>query len=183
MNYCVLDLEMNQPSGAIIQIGAVCYDTRRGVTSSFTVDVNPHEQLTEFITELTGITQADVDKADPLPLAYTALVEWAEKAGCQANMATWGTDYWTLKTQVAPQYWVWRRFLNVKEVATLLRAHDSGKARGGLSASLDYFGLKFLGTPHTAVADAYNTARLLAVVGLEHKLWVTSRRLNGLDNI
>ena len=69
MNYCVLDLEMNQPSGTIIEVGAVCYHSRSGkITSRFSqhVKLPEGELLNPDITKLTGITKEDIEVARPL---------------------------------------------------------------------------------------------------------------------
>jgi len=57
-----LDLEMAQPSKKIIQIGAVVGNIVTGeILEKLSIIVNPKEQLTEFIINLTGITQEDVN--------------------------------------------------------------------------------------------------------------------------
>jgi len=45
MKFTSLDLELNQPSNRIIQIGAAAYCTDRGLISSFSVYVNPEEKM------------------------------------------------------------------------------------------------------------------------------------------
>ena len=64
-----LDLEatgLNTDSDLIIQVGAVKF---RGdsVIETFDQLVNPSRLLPTFITQLTGITQSDVDQAIPWP--------------------------------------------------------------------------------------------------------------------
>lgn len=76
MRLCVIDLEMNQPSHSIIQIGAVCYDTRQDkVRAVFSSNVRPgDEQISPYITELTGITQEMVDVSMPLDSCSRSLL-------------------------------------------------------------------------------------------------------------
>lgn len=45
MKFTVIDLECNQPSGNIIQIGAAIWCTERGFQSSFNVYVDPNEPV------------------------------------------------------------------------------------------------------------------------------------------
>jgi inhibitor of KinA sporulation pathway (predicted exonuclease) len=167
MNYCVLDLEMNQPSGAIIEIGAVCFNSRSGaIADRFQqlVRLPPGEELNPEITKLTGIVEDALDTAASLSVALCLLIAWAQKSGCSKYMTTWGTDYWDVK-QAASEHNVpfpWRHFLNVKEAATLLRAAFPGKQRGGLKSATDAFGCGFVGAQHRALVDAENTARLMA---------------------
>jgi len=53
MKLTSLDLEMNQPSGKIIQIGAVVGDTATGeVSHRLRIYVNPGESVAQMITDL-----------------------------------------------------------------------------------------------------------------------------------
>jgi inhibitor of KinA sporulation pathway (predicted exonuclease) len=171
MNYCVLDLEMNQPSGTIIEVGAVCYHSRSGkITGRFSqhAKLPEGELLNPDITTLTGITEQDLTEARSLHDVLVNLAFWAGANGCSRCMATWGTDYWILK-QAYPYRgewddsvpFPWKNFLNVKEMATYLRAALPGKQRGGLKSAIEAFGLTFQGEPHRALIDAENTAILM----------------------
>jgi DNA polymerase III alpha subunit (gram-positive type) len=52
-----LDRELNQPSGRIVQIGAVPGNVRTGeVVSHFDAKVNPGEPFSSRIAELTGLS-------------------------------------------------------------------------------------------------------------------------------
>jgi len=159
---------MNQPSGSIIEIGAVCWDARQSkMLSAFStlVTLSDGEVLDDFITKLTGITPQDFDSpwAMSLPEALTSLQDWAIEAGCSRYMAAWGNDYFDIKQACiatgTPH--PWKNYLNIKEMATVMRTQFKGKARGGLKSALNAFGLEFVGTQHRALEDANNTARLL----------------------
>lgn len=182
MNYCVLDLEMNQPSGSIIEIGAVAFNSRSGdYYSTFRVLVSlpPNEPLNPYITQLTGITEQDLCVAPTLEMALASLVDWARDAGCSKYMATWGTDYWDVKHScyASDVVFPWKCFLNVKEAATLLRAAFPGKQRGGLKSATEAFGCGFVGEQHRAQTDAENTARLMAVMIKGTRLLDIARKL------
>ena len=57
-----LDLELNQPSRRIIQIGAVIGNIRTGeIVSRFDSKVSPDEELSPAIAKLTKIKQEEVD--------------------------------------------------------------------------------------------------------------------------
>ena len=59
MKLTSLDLELNQPSGKIIQIGAVVGDTETGeITQRLRIYVNPGEPIAPFITELCAIANS-----------------------------------------------------------------------------------------------------------------------------
>lgn len=168
MRYAVVDLELNQPSNCIIEIGAVCWDARQSkILSSFKtlVRLPDNEKVSEYITNLTGITQERLDHEDSLSLqaALTTFSTWAVASGCSKFMAAWGNDHWMIKQACedtgAP--FPWNCFLDVKSMATVMRTKTPGKARGGLKSALTAFGLEFVGEPHRALDDATNTALLL----------------------
>ena len=96
-------------------------------------------------------------------------------------MATWGTDYWLLKETYRAEStpFPWKNFLNVKEMATYLRAALPGKQRGGLKSAIEAFGLTFQGEPHRALIDAENTAMLMDRMLAGTKLIHAARNMIG----
>jgi hypothetical protein len=57
-----LDLELNQPSRRVVQIGAVLGNVRTGkVVSPFDVKVNPGEPFSLKFAELTGVSPLPVE--------------------------------------------------------------------------------------------------------------------------
>src|ERR1035437_5490268 len=86
-----LDLEMNQPSGSIIQIGAVVGNIVTGeILEKLCVNVKIDEEISPFITELTGITQEDVNNGISLLEAYNLLAVLHLKYKSFCNAITWG---------------------------------------------------------------------------------------------
>src|SRR5665213_3459183 len=86
-----LDLEMNQPSGKIIQIGAVTGNIYTGeILERLSVFVNPKEELAPFIIELTKIKQEDVDSGLTLEEGYRLLQEMHVSHSAFCNPITWG---------------------------------------------------------------------------------------------
>ena len=72
--FTALDLEMNQPSKKIIQIGACVGNISTGqIFEKLSVFVNPQERISSYITNLTKITQEDVDCGFTLEEAYRKL--------------------------------------------------------------------------------------------------------------
>ncbi len=162
-----LDLELTQPSKKIIQIGAVIGDITSGeVVSRFSAFANPGEALTEFIIQLTGIKQSDVDSAGTLQEAYESLAGWLQPyaAQRQLNPLTWGGgDSSELRAalDMGEERWLFgRRWIDVKTVYTAWR-HAQGKpGEGGLANALTKVGLVFRGRRHNALDDAENTFRM-----------------------
>lgn len=172
MNFLALDLEMNQPSGKIIQIGAVVANVESGkILEQLSIYINPHEQLSQFIIDLTGITQKDVDSGAELVGAYQALKDLHEKYRCHTNAIVWGGgDSQELANQLNQELngnwgtirWCFgRRWIDVKTIIQSYALLNGLKPQqGGLAKVLTKFGMKFEGRKHNAVADAKNTALL-----------------------
>lgn len=164
-----LDLEYNQPSKKLIQIGAVVGDLTTGeVVSRFSVFANPGEVLDPFIIKLTGITQADVDAAGDIKEGYEKLVDWLQpyNATRTLNPLTWGGgDSEDLREAVGidredKQKWVFgRRWTDVKTVFTAWRAAHQRPWDGGQARSMTKLNMVFQGRRHNALCDAENTFR------------------------
>ena len=60
--YLALDLELNQPSGKIIQVGIAIGRADDRFENYFTKKwyINPDEPIDQFIIDLTGITDSDI---------------------------------------------------------------------------------------------------------------------------
>lgn len=177
--FTALDLEMNQPSGKIIQIGAVVGNILTGeIIDKFRLHVNPHEQLgfcndiTKSITDLTGITQEEVDNAPDLEEAYKQLREFHKKHNSFINPITWGGgDAEEIRRQLPcpiNKTWVieshsWpfgRRWIDVKTLYVSWRLQYGKPPVGGLAKAMTNVGLKFEGRKHDAESDALNTFRM-----------------------
>src|SRR5262245_24832841 len=100
--YLIIDLEATCSNDGtvprhemeIIEIGAVMQSSRTfEIESEFQIFVRPvrHAELTEFCSELTGITQDDVAGAPPFREALEAMKQWMF-AFDDALFCSWG-DY------------------------------------------------------------------------------------------
>ncbi|MDO8414789.1 MAG: 3'-5' exonuclease [Agitococcus sp.] len=164
-----LDLEMNQPSGSIIQIGAVLGDCRTGeIISTLSCMVNPQEVLSADITALTGITQQQVDTAQPLVQVADVLEQWLApwKKQRLLNPVTWGGgDSLTLQRQLGLNdedfsRYFGRRWLDAKTVYSAWAIRQGKEPFGGLEKAMHRLGLTFEGRAHDALVDAHNTFRV-----------------------
>lgn len=161
-----LDLEFNQPSNRIIQIGAVvgCLLSQK-ILSRFSTFVNPDEALNPFISELCGIAPEVLTLAGNLAEAYAGMQDWLApfNAERQLNPLTWGGgDSQLLKNQLGLQdRWAFgRRWLDVKTVYCAIQLSHGKQGVGGLKPSMRQVGLPFVGRSHDALADAHNTFRM-----------------------
>ena len=168
MKLTTLDLEFDQPSGKIIQIGAVVGETNTGeISQRLRIYVNPNEPISEFITNLCGITQHDIDtKGIQLDDAYQQLKEFHRKHTEFVNPVTWGGgDSEYLREQLsdtAKQDWCFgRRWIDAKTVYVgHMILHQNRILSGGLNTAMHRLGLKFQGRKHDALDDAENTFKI-----------------------
>jgi inhibitor of KinA sporulation pathway (predicted exonuclease) len=161
---------MNQPSGAIIEVGYTIADTETGeVKLSKGLIVNAHEQLTDFIKGLTHISQEMVDNGQELVDAWKELLKDCETLGAHRQPVIWGGgDMRVLKQQVgakAPSLLITDKTrwafgyteMNIKNIVQAILNAKGYKSQGGLAKSLGKFDLSFKGTKHRAVDDSLNT--------------------------
>lgn len=163
MNILALDLELNQdPAGSkIIEVGACCGNTETGeVYEKYSAFVNPNEVLQEFIIQLTGIKQADVDNAGSTLDAYRGMEVMARKYDCQRMPLVWGMGDGHALRKELPSDCQWnfgRRELDVKAVFQAYQMARGEKIQAGLAKAMTKLGIQFNGRKHRAVDDAVNT--------------------------
>jgi len=169
MKLIITDLELNQPSNKIIQIGSVCVDTRsHKVLSIFNKLCNPGELPDQYITDLTKITPEQVSAAQPLAEVLTEHWNWFTNQGVNKRLGDWGTGDYAMLTKQSAERGVQIperiKFIDIKLLAGILRESKGSKLKGGLLNTLKLFELQFYPSEaycHNALYDAYNTARIL----------------------
>lgn len=175
MKVLCFDLELNQPSNKIIQIGWCVGETNNGnIYVRKDMHVNPHEELSDFIKKLTGITQEQVELGYPLDHVYRVMCQDHKAMGCFVNPAVWGTgDSYTLRKQLQDESRLYtqieyddakwplgRRTIDVKTLYQAYRTANNQGLSSGLAKSMRNLGLQFEGKKHSAQADAVNTFRV-----------------------
>lgn len=166
--FLALDLEFNQPSKKIIQVG-VAIGSASQEESLWAVRqwvLAPGEPIAPNITALTGISDQDVaDKAVPLSQLAAELSALIEAHKPFVNPVTWGGgDSQALlsafKHQDLSFPYFGRRWVDVKTWHALLALARQQNCSGGLRSVMARYGLQFSGPPHRADVDAFNTLRL-----------------------
>lgn len=171
----VIDCEMNQPSGSLVEVGGVVGDLSSGeVLERFQFFVHCPESICDFLVNTSKLTQADLDNGLPLIQVYEALVAIHAKWGCFRNPVVWGSgernDALVIKDQItkdSPDFFTddesfvfGHRVLDTKTVYHAYAAINGTKTIGGLGSVMKYLGLVFEGKKHRALDDAFNTWRM-----------------------
>ena len=146
----------------IIEIGAVRLDENLEIVDEFAAFVRPvvHPQLSEFCTELTTITQADVDSAEPFAAVFARFLAWIGEG--PHRLCSWGAydlNQFRLdcrRAGVAMPDWFEARHVNLKEEYAQWR----GVRRCGMAKALAQLDLPLEGTHHRGVDDARNIGRI-----------------------
>ncbi|WP_462146394.1 3'-5' exonuclease [Pseudoalteromonas gelatinilytica] len=147
-----------------IEIGAVmvCGETLKPVSEFCTfIKAVRHPQLTVFCTNLTSITQADVDSAQNFKQAFTEFKAWLSQYE-DYLFCSWGEydrnqfiqdcDYHDEPYPIsAPHLNLKRQFSRAQKV----RKHQ------GMAGAMKLTGMQLEGTHHRGLDDARNIARLL----------------------
>lgn len=175
MYYITLDLEWNQAyaqkalavqkrlacrlRGEVIQIGAVKLDSKMNICGSYQIIVKPQhfKKLHRHVSELTGITQSQMDMGTPLPVAADRFKKWCGKDFC---FLTWGPDDIPMLKENFNVHGIpsdWLDKVYDLQVIFNCQTDDSSKQRS-LEYAMDYFGLEQHLPAHDALNDAYFTA-------------------------
>lgn len=165
MKLIVLDLEMNQPSRKIIQVGAVSVDIHKlDIIPFFSETVNPGELPNSYISKLTGITPEDVKAGKPLEKALSDFWSKLDLLDAPIRIAAWGDDCQKLyKDSVklgvdVPTV----QMFDLRKLCDFHRIAEAGDIRkgNGLMKMLKNYDLPFEGHHHNAYDDAYMTGKL-----------------------
>ncbi|XP_028264834.1 ERI1 exoribonuclease 2 [Parambassis ranga] len=180
--------EKNNYGQEIIEFPAVLLNTSTGeVESEFHTYVQPQEHpiLSQFCTELTGITQMQVEAGIPLQICLSRFTRWLQNLQLERGVVfpnkqqkssgplpsqklctflTWSD--WDLG--VCLQYECKRKQLHKPDVlnswidlrSTYRLFYD--KKPKGLNGALQDLGIQFAGREHSGLDDARNTAHLAA---------------------
>ena len=148
----------------IIEIGAVLL-LDGTVIEEFQRFVRPYRNpiLTAFCTELTGITQADVDAAANFHAVTADMAQWLSPHQ-PLEWCSWGDyDLKQLRMDCARTGAAWpipAAHFNAKQ----LFSETFGVKKQGLNEAIVLAGLDWSGRHHRAIDDARNLAKLVALL-------------------
>jgi DNA polymerase III alpha subunit (gram-positive type) len=173
-NFIALDLELNNKQDGtqpkIIQVGiAVGNPTTPDNIATYSWYIDPQEPITPFITELTGITDKDI-QSQSVSHAFVAqnLTTIVKTSSCFVNPITWGgsghlSDSEELKNEFDerniefPHFG--RRIIDVKTLYVYHQLAQGKNTSNGLKKAMRSCDLEFIGEAHRASVDAHNTLR------------------------
>lgn len=180
MNYIVIDLEYNQnfdfkvsnraPSNPllpleVIQIGAVKLSGNMSTSGSFSTLIKPklYPRLNPFVSKVTGLKSANLSKAPYFPDGYRNLMSFIGRR--KTVLCFWGNDdmkelcrnalFYQLNLDLMPL-----RYINVQKMVSL-HLKMPPKRQLSLSSVVEKFGLTSDLPFHSAINDAYYTAKVL----------------------
>ena len=156
----------------IIEIGAVQADSVTGeIISEFEAFVQPvrHPVLTEFCTELTSITQQDVNRAKGYPEVIASFKEWLTEIEVY-DFCSWGAYDKSQFEQDCQFHNIPYPFIGKHRNLKIEFSEALGvKKKFGLAGAIKHLGLEFEGTHHRGIDDARNIARIYAKVFTMHE--------------
>ena len=160
----------------IIEIGAVGLDARLQRVREFQCFVRPERYpvLSDFCTELTSITQAEVDAAEPFPAAYQAFLAWLGGETAGLRFVSWSRyDHRQLMAQCRaaglPRP-AWEAIDAKEEFTDWCRGHTGKRLRYGLSRALAHLEIPREGTAHRGIDDARSLVRVFQHIRAPHNL-------------
>jgi inhibitor of KinA sporulation pathway (predicted exonuclease) len=165
-NYFALDLELNTDgtqTHEICEIGITIGNINEIILTESKI-IKIKQKLFEKTTEITGITQNEIDAG----ISLKESAEWisnlidTHKPFC--NPVTWGLgDSIELLTEYKNNNihfpYFGRRIIDVKHLFLFIEAANGRSLSGGLRSSMNKHKLNFVGTPHRAGIDSLNTLR------------------------
>ncbi len=170
--YLIIDLEATCSNDGvvprhemeIIEIGAVIQNSHTfEIESEFQAFVRPvrHPELTEFCTELTGITQDNVASAPLFAESLEEMKNWMY-AFDDAIFCSWGDYDRKQFMQDCSYHQLGYPFRSGHKNLKAQFSQSFGlKKKLGITDALRYLGLEFDGSHHRGLDDAKNIARVV----------------------
>jgi 3'-5' exoribonuclease 1 len=172
----------------IIEFPAHLVDVKtREIVSSFHSFVKPSKStnLSSFCTELTGITQAEVDVAQSFPQVLDSFEDWlysnlkkhSYESFAFATDGSWDFAHFFANSCLLneipyPSYA--KRWINIRKVFTShYKIHASS-----LNHMLNHLGMEFEGRKHSGLDDSKNIARVLTRMLLDGASPVINERIS-----
>lgn len=168
-NFIVIDLEatcwedkaFQKENSEIIEIGValIDFESRRVIKSKSYLIKNKKSKVSDFCTNLTGITQDDLDR-DGIDLCKASKMIRKEFNPTNISWGGWGDDFTMLKKTCEERNAIFPFSNNYTDLGFLYSLKKGDSKKWNLENALKEEGLCFIGKAHSGVDDAFNTARL-----------------------
>jgi inhibitor of KinA sporulation pathway (predicted exonuclease) len=160
---CWPDISREEQSlkNEIIQFGIVEVDlVNRCISREMSYFVKPKKNkiLSSFCTELTGITQEQVDSAHDLTKISKEIRTFFNPG--RVAWGAWGDDYNLIKRDCLEKNAVNPFNECYYDLQQLYAIKTAAKQRTTVANAMNQYGLTFEGSAHNALVDARNTAQL-----------------------
>lgn len=173
MNFIIYDLEAtcwqtaserNGRTQEIIEIGALKFNEYGDLDSRFESFIRPtvHPQLSSFCTNLTGISQIDVNRAETFPIVIKEFQEWIGLFDDEDYLlCSWGFFDQRVMAKNCTLHDIDSEW--TKEHISL--KHQYPRIKGiaysiGLKSAVEKEGFEFEGAHHRGIDDAVNLAKI-----------------------
>ena len=163
---CNNNSEFPRSEMEIIEIGANILDIDNGfsIIDSFALLIKPslHPSLTDFCSDLTSITQHQIDHADGFTKSYNQFLKWMN---CHQNICAWGSWGQFDKSQISSDC---KRHGITKNLSTLTHINildiyrsENNVISKDLYRAIQSCRLLYIGTRHRASDDVSNITMIV----------------------
>ena len=186
-DYTVVDIEttgFDPMFDAIIEVAGIKYKGKNEVDRFQSLVKPDYNEIPDYITELTGITNEMVANAPTFSVAFKQFTDWCLNIKDDVMIYAWSnTDHSQVMKEIQlKQYKLseeehklmehgWTDFQNEFDI------HLGFERQISLKLALDMAGIDFNGRQHDALDDARNTAKLLRVFKDEELFDQTLRKI------
>lgn len=153
-----------------IEIGAVAVNfLSLDIIDEFDMFIKPVRNtiLTKFCTNLTSITQEDVDGAPEFPLVFNKFVNWTESYESNGRVlyCSWGNyDIKQLQRDCTYHKVEYNHFINHLNIMQEFSRVQGRKKRYGMKRALNIIGQPLYGVHHRGIDDSKNMIKLLPYI-------------------
>lgn len=164
---CTHDGSIPPEEREIIELGAVVVDMKSiEIIDEFSALVKPqlHPKISNFCSQLTGITQPELDNSNNFESVFSEFLNWYPMTS-KVLLATWGSyDLVQINIDCVSHNLPLFSPCAVLNLKKIFKKVNKLKKPVGLSRALELCQCEFEGSHHRALDDARNTVTLLPFI-------------------
>jgi len=183
MKYLIIDLEatcsndnsIRKEESEIIEIGAIIVEYNNGEyleISEFSKFIKPMKhKISNFCTELTSITQSDVDEAKEFREVYEEFIEWLYKyTDSKIPFCSWGNYDKNQLDKECLENGIEFKLMHHINIKKLFQKEQNLRRAVSMKKALQIAGLQIDGTHHRGIDDAKNMRKLMPYIFGDEKI-------------